>query len=115
MYGQAITRSVRTEVLSDWRMPRLLHWSCRRVHSNKRQKVGKLFMMSGQENAIGPHDSQSGSCTETVKVPQGISRVSCDGGGGTLGHPVIWLTLAEQPTSDTLAVCPYCSRRFVGK
>lgn len=37
------------------------------------------------------------------------SRVSCNGGGGALGHPLIWLTLGE----DGKAVCPYCSKEFV--
>ncbi|MEC8727473.1 MAG: zinc-finger domain-containing protein [Candidatus Puniceispirillales bacterium] len=37
-------------------------------------------------------------------------RVPCDGGGGALGHPRVWLTLDE----DTRQVrCPYCSRLYV--
>ena len=36
-------------------------------------------------------------------------RVSCNGGGGPLGHPQVWLTLG----TDCEVVCPYCSRRFV--
>lgn len=36
-------------------------------------------------------------------------RVSCDGVGGSLGHPQIWLTLG---TSGEV-VCPYCSRRYI--
>ncbi len=37
------------------------------------------------------------------------SRVACNGGGGTLGHPQIFLTLG----SDGRVLCPYCSREFV--
>ncbi len=37
------------------------------------------------------------------------SRVCCDGGGGALGHPQIWLNLGAQDN----VVCPYCSREFV--
>ena len=37
------------------------------------------------------------------------SRVSCNGGGGALGHPQIWLTIGQ----DGSVTCPYCSRQFV--
>ena len=37
------------------------------------------------------------------------SRVACDGGGGSLGHPRIWLTFGP----DGIVTCPYCSREFV--
>lgn len=37
------------------------------------------------------------------------SRVSCNGGGGALGHPQIWLTIG----GDNKVTCPYCSRQFV--
>ena len=35
--------------------------------------------------------------------------VRCDGGGGPLGHPAIFLNL----TLKEEIVCPYCSRCFV--
>ena len=35
--------------------------------------------------------------------------VSCDGGGGALGHPKVYLNMG----SDTFVECPYCDRRFV--
>ena len=70
--------------------------------------------MSVQKNAKELNDPLSGLSVDTVEVPQGTSRISCDG-GGTLGHPVIWLTLIVQPSGGTLAVCPYCSRQFVSK
>lgn len=38
-------------------------------------------------------------------------RVACDGGGGALGHPKVYLEMGEA----TEIVCPYCSRRFVLK
>jgi len=43
---------------------------------------------------------------ETIVVETTI--VGCDGGGGALGHPKVYLAL-----EDGEAVCPYCSRRFV--
>lgn len=36
------------------------------------------------------------------------SKVSCDGGGGPLGHPRVFLKLGD----DGQVVCPYCSNRF---
>lgn len=36
-------------------------------------------------------------------------RIACDGGGGALGHPRVWLNLGE----DGRTACPYCSRAFV--
>lgn len=36
------------------------------------------------------------------------SRVACNGGGGALGHPRVWLTVGP----DHRVVCPYCSRVF---
>lgn len=35
-------------------------------------------------------------------------RVSCDGGGGALGHPVVWYAL-----DDGEAECGYCDRKFI--
>ena len=37
------------------------------------------------------------------------SRVACDGDEGPLGHPRVWLQMAEQGWVD----CGYCDRRFV--
>jgi len=43
---------------------------------------------------------------ETIIVEE--SRVSCDGGGGALGHPRVFLNLGKDGEVD----CPYCDRRF---
>ena len=69
--------------------------------------------MSAQEDAIESRTSQARPLTETVEVQLGTSRVSCDGGGGASGHPVVWLTMTTQSSGGALAVCPYCSRHFV--
>jgi uncharacterized Zn-finger protein len=37
--------------------------------------------------------------------------VACDGGGGPLGHPRVWLNLGADGKVD----CPYCDRLFVLK
>jgi len=36
-------------------------------------------------------------------------RVACDGGGGALGHPLVYLELGDKPYVE----CLYCDRRFV--
>ncbi|MEX2449876.1 MAG: zinc-finger domain-containing protein [Rhodospirillales bacterium] len=45
--------------------------------------------------------------TETVYVDS--RTVACDGNGGPLGHPRVYLSLEKEGE----IVCPYCSRRFV--
>lgn len=35
--------------------------------------------------------------------------VGCDGGGGALGHPMVYLPMTPEGRVD----CPYCSRRFI--
>ena len=37
------------------------------------------------------------------------ATIACDGGGGPLGHPRVFLTMDD----DGRVVCPYCSRTFV--
>ena len=48
-----------------------------------------------------------------VEAPEIIevddTRVACDGGGGTLGHPRVYLEMGERDFVE----CPYCDRRFV--
>ncbi|MEI6559997.1 MAG: zinc-finger domain-containing protein [Rhodospirillaceae bacterium] len=44
--------------------------------------------------------------TETFTVDK--ETVSCDGGGGQLGHPRVFLSLHGGRVS-----CPYCGRAFV--
>ena len=47
------------------------------------------------------------SAPEVIEVES--KRVVCDGGGGTLGHPRIYLEMG----GGTEVSCPYCSLRFV--
>lgn len=44
---------------------------------------------------------------ETLYVETEV--VGCDGGGGPLGHPLVYLNVAKEGQID----CPYCSRRFI--
>ncbi|MBI1358687.1 MAG: zinc-finger domain-containing protein [Alphaproteobacteria bacterium] len=38
-------------------------------------------------------------------------KVSCDGGGGALGHPKVWYDMSE----DEWVECKYCDRVYVLK
>jgi len=38
-------------------------------------------------------------------------KVVCDGGGGAVGHPRVFLNMGEKREID----CPYCGRRFILK
>src|ERR1700704_2433435 len=51
--------------------------------------------------------------TPTLSAPEGVvvrsRRVACDGVGGALGHPRVYLEMGEADFVE----CPYCDRRFV--
>jgi uncharacterized Zn-finger protein len=53
--------------------------------------------------------SSANQMIDDEAIPTTDQRVSCNGGGGPLGHPQVWLTLG----TDGEVVCPYCSRRYV--
>lgn len=44
---------------------------------------------------------------EIIEVP--LLEVKCDGGGGTLGHPRVFLHIDQDKGEVT---CPYCSRLY---
>lgn len=46
---------------------------------------------------------------ETISVPSDADGVSCDGGGGALGHPKVWYAFER----STIVECMYCDRVFV--
>ena len=46
---------------------------------------------------------------ETVETDK--TRVSCEGSGGALGHPRVYLEMGD----ESFVECPYCDRRFVLK
>jgi uncharacterized Zn-finger protein len=46
---------------------------------------------------------------ETIQIDTMIA--ACDGGGGALGHPRVFLNLSATGEVE----CPYCSRLFVNK
>jgi len=48
---------------------------------------------------------------ETIEVIH--EKISCDGGGGALGHPRVYLHIDH--SDDQRVTCPYCSREYVLK
>jgi len=47
------------------------------------------------------------SAPEVIVVDK--RRVACDGGGGALGHPRVYLEMGQGREVE----CPYCDRKFV--
>ncbi len=46
---------------------------------------------------------------EIIAVADDADEVSCDGGGGALGHPKVWYSFDKQDRVE----CGYCDRQFV--
>jgi uncharacterized Zn-finger protein len=54
-------------------------------------------------------DAIAGAAPETITVRS--HRIACDGVGGALGHPRVWLEMGAAGFVD----CSYCDRRFVAQ
>ena len=46
---------------------------------------------------------------EILEVDPKAKSAACDGGGGALGHPLVYLSFSDKEYVD----CYYCGRRFV--
>jgi uncharacterized Zn-finger protein len=57
--------------------------------------------------AATPASQPAGPQGEIVQVHG--HRIACDGVGGALGHPRVFLEMGD----ETFVECPYCDRRFV--
>lgn len=51
----------------------------------------------------------AGQNPEIIVVDESADGVKCDGGGGALGHPVVWYSFDGQKSVE----CGYCDRLFV--
>ena len=58
-------------------------------------------------DAATPGHPEALPAPEVVEVTS--RKVKCDGGGGALGHPVVWYDMGE----ESFVECGYCDRRFV--
>jgi len=54
-----------------------------------------------------PGDPDALPAPEVIEVT--ARRVKCDGGGGALGHPVVFYDMGEEDFVE----CGYCDRRFI--
>ncbi len=58
-------------------------------------------------------EKSQGSLTMPEAMPEIIvtsnRRVSCDGGGGALGHPKVYMDMGQ----NDFVQCKYCDRRYV--
>jgi uncharacterized Zn-finger protein len=48
---------------------------------------------------------------EIIVVSDDCDEVRCDGGGGALGHPMVWYSFDHKDYAE----CGYCDRLFVKK
>ena len=55
------------------------------------------------------HTSMPNPTPEPEVITVSSHRVACDGVGGALGHPRVWLELGEAGVAE----CGYCDRKFV--
>jgi len=46
---------------------------------------------------------------EIIYVDEHEETIGCDGGGGAMGHPLVYYAFGERDHID----CGYCGRRFV--
>lgn len=61
----------------------------------------------GNNDSATPGDADALPPPETITVTS--HKVKCDGGGGALGHPVVFYDMGE----ENFVECGYCDRRFV--
>ena len=48
---------------------------------------------------------------EIIEIPANADEVKCDGGGGALGHPMVWYAFDGRDRVE----CGYCDRLFLKK
>ena len=70
---------------------------------------GSFWCDGGKESDLTRAKSVSMTPFETIEID--AMRAACDGGGGPLGHPKVYLSLAPLGRVE----CPYCSRLFVNR
>lgn len=87
-----------------------------RPEPSGRLSSGPLFLGgcgNGHARYDPPRPKSSLRVFMPVDVPEIIevddTRVACDGGGGALGHPRVYLEMGD----ENFVECPYCDRRFV--
>lgn len=84
-------------------------------HISKISSCAALAYETCYENEKGTRvmaeNQSTASQTDEMTIYTDAARVSCNGGGGALGHPQVWLNMG----ADNTVTCPYCSRHFIQK
>jgi uncharacterized Zn-finger protein len=80
--------------------------ACAEIIVIKPAHASEDIVTPDQANGISD-DEASKSLADVIVTNQ--LRVACNGGGGALGHPQVFLTLGN----NGRVTCPYCSRVFV--
>ena len=70
-------------------------------------KTGHGGHQTAAKTSVNSMPTSGGSAHETVSVSS--RSISCNGGGGALGHPLVYLMIGADGWRD----CGYCGRRFV--
>ncbi len=68
--------------------------------------------MSGKSQALAETQTKTQDETkkaEIISCPADAQGVSCDGGGGALGHPKVWYAFDHRGRAE----CGYCDRIFI--
>ena len=68
-----------------------------------------LRKIMASNDQMTPGDANALPAPEVIETNS--RRVSCDGGGGALGHPKVYYDMGE----DDFVECLYCDRRFALK
>jgi uncharacterized Zn-finger protein len=63
-------------------------------------------MIASYDHDRHPENPMTTKAPETIIV--NTARVACDGGGGVLGHPKVYLQIGKEGYVE----CGYCDRRF---
>jgi uncharacterized Zn-finger protein len=69
---------------------------------------GNRIMASSLTPSSGDRAIVTASGAVIVPIKVATRRVSCDGGGGALGHPKVWYDLG----ADGRVECLYCGRIY---
>ena len=70
------------------------------------------FQISGKEEIMTEAQKASTDTSqntrEVIKVAKDVDQVSCEGGLGPLGHPIVWYSFDGRDQ----VICKYCDRLF---